>query len=325
MSTVASAERTDLGYALALAAALVLSFTGILIRHLSITFGLPPLVLAFWRNAFVVATLLVSLGLLAPGRLSAPRRHLPFLACYGLVLAAFNGLWTFSVARVGASLATVLVYTSGAATALLGAALLDERLGRAKLAAVAACTAGCVLVVRPPPGAVGADLAGLAAGLLSGLAYAVYSLMGRAAAQRGLDAWSTVLHTFGFGALALLAGLGLASAAAPHHWAGSLDQLLMLGSEPAGWGELLLLAAGPTVIGFGLYGASLAHLPASVANLILTLEPALTAALAWAWLGERLSGVQVAGSALIVAGVVALRLGERVRGTSVSAALTTSP
>lgn len=212
------------------------------------------------------------------------------------------------MARIGAALATVLVYSSGAATALLGAAVLRERLGPAQLAAVAACTAGCALVARPgsrpPP-----DAVGLAAGILSGLAYAAYSLMGRSAARRGLEAWGTVLFTFGFGALALLAGLAARSALASDA-PGLAAQLLGLGPEPAGWCELLLLAAGPTVVGFGLYAASLAHLPASVANLLLTTEPAITAALAWAWLGERLTGAQGSGAALILAGVAALRLGE---------------
>lgn len=311
MSTVPpEGARANRGYAVALAAAAVLSTTAILIRHLTASFGLPPLVLAFWRNAFVVGTLLPVLALVSPRRLRVRRRDLPFLASYGLVLAAFNALWTLSVARVGASLATVLVYTSGAATALLGAAFLDERLSRAKIVAVLACLGGCALVANPS-GAGGwrADGLGLAAGLLSGLAYAVYSLLGRAAARRGLDSWGTVLHTFAFGALFLLGGLLVGPHVLPGAGAGARD-LLWLGGSLAGWGELLLLAAGPTVVGFGLYGVSLTLLPASVANLVLTLEPAMTAVIAWALLGERLAGAEVAGGTLILLGVVALRLGE---------------
>jgi drug/metabolite transporter (DMT)-like permease len=293
-----------LGHALAVAAALVLAWTAILIRHLTHAFGLAPLELAFWRNALVVATLLPGLALLSPRRLAVPVRALPFLAGYGAVLASFNSLWTTSVARLGASLATVLVYTSGVATALLGAALLRERLGRREWAAVGACTVGCVLVARPAPGALGADPVGLLAGLLSGLAYAGYTLLGRVAGRRGLDPWATVLVTFGFGALFLLAGLTVAPAwlggGAP---GGGLGRAL----PTAAWAELLLLAAGPTVVGFGLYGLSLVHLPAARANLVLMLEPALTAALAWAWLGERLTYGQLTGAALILGAVAALR------------------
>ena len=71
---------------------------------------------------------------------------------------------------------------------------------------------------------------------------------------------------------------------------------------------LVILAVGPTVGGYGLYTLSLSYLPASVANLIATLEPAMTAGLAYLFLGEDLNGIQLLGSILIVSGVFILRL-----------------
>ena len=53
----APGRATDRGYALALAAAAILSLTGILVRHLGTAHGLPPLELTFWRSALVVLTL----------------------------------------------------------------------------------------------------------------------------------------------------------------------------------------------------------------------------------------------------------------------------
>jgi drug/metabolite transporter (DMT)-like permease len=58
----------------------------------------------------------------------------------------------------------------------------------------------------------------------------------------------------------------------------------------------------------GLYNVSLSHLPSSVANLIVTLEPAFTAVTAYFFLGERLTLTQVAGGLVIVSGVVFLRV-----------------
>jgi drug/metabolite transporter (DMT)-like permease len=72
-----------------------------------------------------------------------------------------------------------------------------------------------------------------------------------------------------------------------------------------------LLAAGPTVAGFGLYNISLSHLPSSVANLIVTLEPAFTAVIAYIFLGERLTSPQGLGSILILGAVILLRISER--------------
>ncbi|HEY5485256.1 MAG TPA: DMT family transporter, partial [Candidatus Cryosericum sp.] len=62
--------------------------------------------------------------------------------------------------------------------------------------------------------------------------------------------------------------------------------------------------------GFGLYNVSLGYLPSSVANLVLTLEPAFTAVIAYVVLGEHLNGIQIAGSLLIMGGVVFLRVYE---------------
>jgi drug/metabolite transporter (DMT)-like permease len=298
------------GYAVAVVSAAFLSTTAVFIRHLTETYHIPALVLAFWRDVFVVLTLALVLGVLRPGLLRAGRAHLPYLALYGLVLAFFNSVWTLSVALNGAAVATVLVYCSGGFTALLGWWLLKERLGWGKLAAVAITLAGCVVVSDAfSPAAWQSNLGGILTGVLAGLAYAAYSLMGRSASQRGLNPWTTLLYTFGFaGVFLLLFNLG---------WApflpGAASQpadLLWLKDSLAGWGVLFLLAAGPTVAGFGLYNVSLSYLPSSVANLVVTLEPAFTTVTAYVFLGERLTWAQIGGSLMILGGVVFLRVSE---------------
>ncbi len=298
------------GYTIALVSAVILSTTAIFIRYLTQTYHLPALVLAFWRDGFVVLTLLVVLGLFYPRLLRVNQPHLAYLAGYGLVLAIFNALWTLSVTLNGAAVATVLAYCSAAFTALLGWWLLKERLDWAKLLAVLFCLGGCVLVSGAlDPAAWGGNLIGILTGVLSGLGYAIYSLMGRSAAQRGLNPWTTLLYTFAFATVFLLVFNLLPGGFLPGAAAGPAD-FFSLGSAVAGWGVLFLLAAGPTVAGFGLYNVSLGYLPSSVANLIATLEPAFTALIAYVLLGERLNGVQVGGSLMILTGVVFLRIYE---------------
>jgi drug/metabolite transporter (DMT)-like permease len=308
IGTDSPAPHLTRGYLIALASAAILSTTAIFIRHLTQTYQIPSLVLAFWRDVFVVVTLLPVLALVRPALVRVARKHLPHLVAYGFVLAVFNALWTLSVARNGAALATVLVYSSAAFSALLGRWILQERLGWAKLLAVACSIGGCTLVSgATDPAAWSANVLGIVTGVLSGLSYAAYSLMGRSASQRGLNPWTTLLYIFGFATVFLLlanllpGGLLPGSAFRP-------GDLLWLGKSVRGWSILFLLAAVPTVAGFGLYLVSLGHLGASVANLVLTLEPAFTAVVAYALLGERLSGIQVAGSLVIMSGVVFLRI-----------------
>jgi drug/metabolite transporter (DMT)-like permease len=298
------------GYTVAFISAVILSTTAIFIRYLTQTYHLPALVLAFWREVIVALTMLVALGLFKPALLGVERRDLFFLVLYGLALAIFNSLWTLSVSLNGAAVSTVLAYCSPGFTALLGWWLLKERLGWAKLLAVALCLGGCVLISGAlNPAAWQVNLLGIVTGILSGLFYAIYSLLGRSASQRGLNPWTTLVYTFGFAAVFMLAFNLLGRGFLP----GAITQpadFLWLGNDWAGWGLLLLLAMGPTLAGYGLYNVSLTLLPSSVANLIVSLEPAFTAAIAYFLLGERLSWVQVGGSLMILSGVVFLRIYE---------------
>lgn len=298
------------GYAVAVSAAAILSTTAIFIRYLTQTYHIPSLVLAFWRDGFVALTLLLILSLFRPALLRAPRAHLPYLVGYGLILAVFNSLWTLSVAINGAAVSTVLVYCSAAFTAILGWWLLKERLDWARLVAVLLSLGGCALVAGAyNPAVWRTNLLAILTGVLSGLLYAIYSLMGRSASQRGLNPWTTTVYTFGFGSIFLL----LFNLVSGGHIPGAAvkpSDLFWLGNAVQGWAIILLLAAGPTLAGFGLYNVSLSLLPSSVANLIVTLEPAFTSVMAYFLLGEMLSGVQIGGALMILSGVVFLRIYE---------------
>jgi len=298
------------GYTTAFISAIVLSTTGILIRHLTQTYQLPSLILAFWRDGFVALTLLAVFGAFKPLLLRLDRHHWGYLAGYGLVLALFNATWTASVTLNGAAVATVLAYCSAGFTVILGWWLLEESLGWTKIFVVVLTLGGCVLVSGAlDPADWQSNPVGILMGLSSGLGYALYTLLGRSASQRGLNPWATLLYTFGFATLFLLA-FNLQSWIPFPGKAAVPGDLFWLGSTLAGWGILLLLAAGPTVIGFGLYNISLTYLPSGITNLIVTSEPVFTAIIAFFLLGERLDGVQLIGSALILAGVIFLRIKE---------------
>jgi drug/metabolite transporter (DMT)-like permease len=216
-------------------------------------------------------------------------------------------MWTISVFYNGAAVSTVLAYSSGAFTAVLGWRLFRERLDRYKLLAVALSLSGCILVSgayqitswRFNP-------IGVITGLISGLMMAFYSLMGRWASFKKVNPFTSLTYTFGIAAFFLLI-INLI----PLPSSTLTGNLFSLGTAFSGWFALIILAVGPTIGGYGLYTLSLTYLPASVANLIATLEPAITAILAYFFLNETLTLTQLAGSALILSGVIFLRFSER--------------
>jgi len=258
----------------------------------------------------VALTLLLVLKFVRPNLIKIKKQDISYLVIYGFVLAVFNSLWTLSVALNGASISTVLAYSSAGFTALLGWWFLKERLDWTKLVAVALSLAGCVLVSNALDlEAWTANFVGILTGILSGLFYAAYSLMGRSASQRDLNPWTTLLYTFSFATIFLFLLNMIPGDYLPGK-AVQANDLFWLGDSVSGWGILILLAAGPTLAGYGTYNISLSYLPSSVANLIVSLEPAFTVAMAYALFGETLTATQIIGSLMILTGVIFLRIYE---------------
>lgn len=296
------------GYTVAIFATFIWSTTGIFIGYLSQTYAMPPLVLAFWRDGFVAVLLILALLFVRPLLLQTTPAGIHYFIIYGIELAVYNALWTFSVKLNGAAVATVLAYSSPAFTALLGRWLLKESLTWRKGLAVVLCLSGCVLVSGAiDPAAWQANPGGIVIGLISGFFFAVYNLFGRSAAKRGHNPWTTMVYTFVVAAICLFVfnavGLYLPSLTQA---VGSGD-LFMLGNNLSGWGILFALAL-PTLGGYGLYMVSLSYLPSSVASLIISLEPAITAVMAYLLLGEQLSLIQIVGSVMILGGVIFIRI-----------------
>jgi drug/metabolite transporter (DMT)-like permease len=303
------------GYAIALIDTAIWSSSGVFISYLTTRFAIPPLALAFWRDFLVTCALAGALALFARHLIHLERQHLPFFVLYGFLLAIFNGLWTISVALNGAAVATMLIYISPAFTALIGWRWGSERLSPLKVAAIASSIIGCVFASGAhDPTAWQVNPMGIVIGLGTGLSFTFYSLLGKASSGKGVKPWTSTLYTFAFGSAFLLLAqrpqtllwLSRPLAQGP---AGSREALL-------GWGMILLLAVGPTLGGYGLYTVTLTYLPATTANLVVTLEPAMTAGLAYLFLGQRLSIPQLLGGAVVLIGVFLLRLSDRHTPTS---------
>ena len=303
MSSSSSSSR---GYLIALIATILWSFTGVIISYLSQTFSLPSLVLAFWRDLFLSLALLLFFLLFQRARLSLPREAFGFMVLFGFVVSVFNSAWTFSVQFNGAAVATVFAFSSPAFTAILSHWILKEKITPVKLTSIALSILGIVFISNAfDASAWQANAIGVFFGLATGFAFACYNLMGKTASNRGIDSWTTLLYSFGIATIFLF----FFNVASDVIFAKPiLGDMFWLKDSLVGWGILILLGIGPTLGGFGLYTLSLNYLPATVSNLIATLEPILTAIWAFLFLGERLTGPQIFGGLLVFAGVILLRL-----------------
>jgi drug/metabolite transporter (DMT)-like permease len=132
--------------------------------------------------------------------------------------------------------------------------------------------------------------------------------MGRVTSERGISPWTTLLYIFAF-AGSFLFLINMTGGSIPGSAVRAAD-LFWLGDSVRGWTVMILLGAIPTVGGYGFYNVSLTLLDASIANIIVSLEPAFTAVFAFLVLGEILTPVQVLGSALLLSGVAAIKLAD---------------
>ena len=255
--------------------------------------GARPLPLLSWR--FTMAALLIGgyLAVRRPGELRAGLQHLPRYAALSLTgYGAASICFFFALQHVSASVVAVLLYTYPVIVALLAVPVLGERLTPSRIAALAVTFAGCVLVVGVLEERVSVDPAGIALALGAGAGYAAFTLLSQKLVA-GHSRLVTMAYTFGLSAVGvtlvtLLAGESLS----PSAWTGRL------------WLLLVGIVALPTFAAVALYLRGIRELGAPQAAVLSTAEPVFTIGLAAVILGERLTALQFAGVALVVAGIV---------------------
>lgn len=229
-----------------------------------------------------------------------PRRARVYAGAAGLLFAADLILWHTAIDHVGAGLATVLANTQVVLVALVAWLVLGERPQRSALAAIPVVALGVVLVSGAlEQGAYGKNPGlGAAYGLGAGLAYTGFLLVLRQG-QTGIVGPAGPLFD---ATLACAAACAVAGAAM-----GNLDVTPSLAAT--GW--LVLLALLAQVLGWIMIAVSLPRLPAVATSVSLTLQPVGSVAFAALILGERPSGLQLAGAAAILSGLVVSSLGRR--------------
>ena len=223
-----------------------------------------------------------------------------------LGFAGAFALGNWGIARSTASNAALLITVEPTAVILLSPILLGERLTSREWAGAAlALIGGAVVMLNGVPGltvALAPHWRGDLLLVLSGLAYASYSLIGREVLGRypalPVTAWSIL---WGAAAMVPLAAAELAAGHRPR-----LTPVAVAGT--------LYLAVVMTALGSAAWNYALERVEAPRAAIFLNIQPLVGALLGVWWLGEPLTAFMVAGGALILVGVhLAVQVGRRER------------
>jgi drug/metabolite transporter (DMT)-like permease len=270
--------------------------------------GVPPVRLAEARVAVALVALAPFLAWRRPDLLRPPPGTLPVLTGFGACVAAVNLAYYLAIDHLPVGVAVALQYTGPAillaATTLLLRGVTAQQ-GWLAWAAAGLTLAGAVLVSRALEGLGGLDLPGLAAGLASAVLFAAYLLAAELAGRRGAEPATTLLWGF-------LVAVAIWAVVAPW-WSWPVATLADPGVAAAVAGVGLL----GTLLPFALAVGAVRVISAATAGIAATAEPVFAAAFAWLLLGQRLTPAQLAGAALVVAGVVLAQLAAAPGGAGV--------
>lgn len=273
----------------AIAAASLLWAVGAALARRLFDAGVTPVELTEARAAIAAAGLALAGG----ARRSATPLPAAKLAAFGVAIATVTATYYEAIARIPVAVAIVVQYTAPALVVLYAAVAARRRPDGPVVAAVALAVAGVALVSGLPGAGGSLDGAGLAFAGVSAVTFAAYTVLAVDAA-RAYGPVGAMFRAFGIATLFWIA------VQATRGWPGALF-------EPSLVPRVVAVAVAGTLVPFLLFVWGAQRLAAERASVAATLEPVFAALVAWLWLGQALTALQVAGGVLIVAAVVALQ------------------
>ncbi|MBL8154951.1 MAG: DMT family transporter [Anaerolineae bacterium] len=227
------------------------------------------------------------------------RSEVLFGGLSGLFLAIHFATWILSFEYTSVLVSVVLVTTNPLWAALLEMVFLRARLGRLVILGLIVGVLGSIMVAFPPTGAISLGqnpLLGSALALTGAVAVAVYFVLGRKL-RAGLPLLPYIWLVYSSAAIILIIVVIVA-------------RIPITGYSASGYFWLVAMALIPQLIGHSSFNYVLKFLPASYVGIASQLEPVLSAIIAFFLFRESPAALQIAGSGIILTGVILASLGQ---------------
>ncbi|MEV8516673.1 EamA family transporter [Dactylosporangium sp. NPDC051484] len=290
--------RPAVGVAMVLAGSILFAVNGTVSKLASAT-GIDSPQLTTLRASGAALGLFALVLAVRPSRLRITRRELPMLVAYGLAgFFAVPMLYFVAINRMPVGIGLLFEYTAPVLVALWARFVQGHAVRPRLWAGLAACLAGLACVAEIW-GRLRLDTLGVLAALASAVLLAAYYLL----SARGVvsrDTLSLTAYAFGVSALA--------GAVLRPWWRFDPSVLFRLtdnsqtGHLPV-WLLLTYIVIGGSIAPYLLIAGAMRHLPPTSVGIIGMAEPVVATAVAWLVLHEHLNAAQIAGGALILAGV----------------------
>lgn len=218
-----------------------------------------------------------------------------FLGTGIVSLLLFSTCYFSALNYTSLAVAAILLYTAPFFVMLMSLVLFKEKMNSKKVLALLLAFTGCVLV-----SGVGGDETvswiGILLGLGSGFFYALYSIFGRYAINRGYGAWTMTFYTF------LFCSIGCAF----------LSDWQVIGNSVQADHSILLWVLGlgfvTAFLPYVLYSTGLEHMESSKASILASVEPVVSALFGVFVFHETMTLWGVLGIAMVLAAIVVLNV-----------------
>lgn len=204
----------------------------------------------------------------------------------GAMLFGGTGLVAFAMVWIGSGTAALLTATVPVWLALFARAVFGDRLSLRAWIGLGIGLVGVAILVDPA----GGQLGGMLLAMLGAMGWAAGSLRSRVASAPSRPMVAASMEMLGASVIFLLVGVVL----------GEPSRIDLVGITPIAWVSLAYLVIAGSIIAFAAYRWLLANASTSLIGTHAYVNPMVAVVLAWALLGERLTG------RTLIAGVVVL-------------------
>ncbi len=211
-----------------------------------------------------------------------------------IALLVFGVCYFKAMDYMSLSAAAILLYTAPCFVILFSALLFGEKLTGQKLAAMVLAFAGCCLVSGIGSGTTITPI-GLALGLISGICYALYSIFGRFALNRGYSSLTINFYA------CLLAAVGATII-------GGTEYIDIITQSPSNLGFAFATGLVTCFLPYLLYTYGLNGLENGKASIMASIEPVVATIVGVVIYSEALTPMSAAGILLVLSAIVLLNI-----------------
>ena len=277
---------------------------GVFVKELR-QYGFTPLQISSLRWIFSAAVTFAAVIITNRKKLKIAIKDIWIFAFTGIFsLLAMTAFYFMSMAATSIAVSDILMYTAPIWVLVFSVIFFKERITVGKTLSTVLVFTGCVLVC----GLIGSseeaafNPLGIVWGLCSGIAYSLYSIVGKTALKK-YNRLTIVTYNFIFAAVGSLFIADIPQTF--HHIAENLPAVKYI----------LLTAVIGTVLPFFLYTSGLKHTPASKAAIMSSMDPISATVISIFAAKEKISGLQLIGIGLIISAILLLQLQKPKRNT----------